>query len=167
MVRIPKAYGATIGSFTGDRLMVISDDTKSPCWIAVQIALDMQRSINQILNKEILNHSGKRLITCGVGIDYGKMLAIKVGIKGENNQDLVWVGNTANAASKLTDQADGHEIRISKTVYDRLKKVKGFKSHRWTASLVKPLVLCYKTSITSFDKPDLSTLLLKYKQQSP
>jgi len=166
IVKITKSYKATIGNFIGDRLMVISDDTTSPCLIAIQIALDMQRGINQILNNEIINHGGKRLITCGIGIDYGEMLATKVGIKGENNQDLVWIGNTANIASKLTDQADGHEIRISKIIYDMLKKMKEFKSHRWTPLLVNPLVLCYKTSVTIFDKPDLGTLLLKYKQQS-
>ncbi len=50
-------------------------------------------------------------VACGIGIDYGKMLATKVGIikrgsENTENKSLVWVGKPANTASKLTDAAE-------------------------------------------------------------
>ena len=48
---------------------------------------------------------------CGIGIDYGDMRVLKVGIerKGDENQEnknLVWIGEPANLASRLTDVAN-------------------------------------------------------------
>lgn len=48
---------------------------------------------------------------CGIGIDYGEMKVIKVGLqrkgseRGEN-KNLVWIGYPANIASRLTDTAN-------------------------------------------------------------
>lgn len=60
---------------------------------------------------------------CGIGIDYGEMRVIKVGIerKGDENAEnkgLVWVGKPANLASRLTDFA-------GKTVEDEFYNVTG------------------------------------------
>lgn len=57
---------------------------------------------------------------CGIGIDYGLMRVIKVGVErhGEENSEhkrLVWVGDAANIASRLTDYA--HKT-IEYTYYD-------------------------------------------------
>jgi class 3 adenylate cyclase len=50
----------------------------------------------------------------GIGIDYGRMLATKTGIRkhGDAQQSyrsLVWLGRPANVASKLTDAANKPE----------------------------------------------------------
>lgn len=73
------------------------------------------------------NNVGGKTISCGIGIDYGKVLLTKVGMYGvekddskENETDCVWVGNCTNRASKYSDLADGGEIFISENVYNKL-----------------------------------------------
>jgi hypothetical protein len=63
--------------------------------------------IATLINKKFDNFEFK----CGIGIDYGKLSVMKVGIqkKGAENDDnkgLVWVGYPANFASRLTDCAN-------------------------------------------------------------
>jgi hypothetical protein len=54
---------------------------------------------------------GKVNISCGIGIDYGRMLVTKTGVRRHGNEQqnyrsLVWLGRPANIASKLTDLAN-------------------------------------------------------------
>ena len=72
------------------------------------------------------NVNGK-VIECGIGIDYGKVLVTQVGMYGlesdenrENEVDCVWVGNTTNYASKYSDIASGGEIFISDNVFKQM-----------------------------------------------
>ena len=73
-------------------------------------AVNCAITINHIailINKKIDNLDFK----CGIGIDYGRMRVMKVGVvtKGAENDDnkgLVWVGYPANFASRLTDCAN-------------------------------------------------------------
>ena len=68
-----------------------------------------------------------KVIECGIGIDYGKVLVTQVGMYGveqdedkEDEVDCVWVGNITNHASKYSDLAAGGEIFISENVYNQL-----------------------------------------------
>lgn len=70
-----------------------------------------------------------KIIECGIGIDYGKVLVTQVGMYGlenddnrENEVDCVWVGNTTNYASKYSDIASGGEIFISDNVFTQLSE---------------------------------------------
>ncbi len=59
----------------------------------------------------------------GIGIDVGKVLVVRGGIRGENNNDLVWVGNATNYAVKLSALSkDDYHVYISKSVYDSMEK---------------------------------------------
>ncbi len=54
----------------------------------------------------------------GIGIDTGKVLVVRGGIRGENNNDLVWVGNATNYAVKLTSIPDeNYYVFITEDVY--------------------------------------------------
>jgi len=78
----------------------------------------------------------------GIGIDVGKVLVVRGGIRGENNNDLVWVGNATNYAVKLSALGkEGYHIYISEDVYknmDRSSKFGGdpernmWESRSWT-----------------------------------
>ena len=73
---------------------------------AVKCAITINH-IASMINKEFDNFEFK----CGIGVDYGKLSVMKVGIqkKGAENDDnkgLVWVGDPANLASRLTDCAN-------------------------------------------------------------
>ena len=77
----------------------------------VDCAISINHIVKNIINKKFPDVDFK----CGIGVDYGELRVIKVGIqrRGEEhgeNKGLVWVGYPANHASRLTDNAN-KEIR--------------------------------------------------------
>lgn len=127
--------GGVTRQFLGDRIMgVFIDSTDEKGDIsekAVDKAIDAARSLQTIidfsLNKHLKNNVNGKVIECGIGIDYGKILVTQVGMYGveadedkEDEVDCVWVGNTTNYASKYSDIATGGEIFISESVYKLL-----------------------------------------------
>ena len=97
--------GGFVRNIIGDRVMVVFP--KDDCFTK---AVDCAITINHIaglINEKFSNVDFK----CGIGIDYGKMNVMKVGIrkKGQekdDNKGLVWIGYPANYASRLCDHAN-------------------------------------------------------------
>lgn len=97
--------GGFVRNIIGDRVMVVfpTDDCfKKAVYCAITI-----NHIASMINQAFDNFEFK----CGIGVDYGKLSVMKVGIqkKGPENDDnkgLVWVGYPANFASRLTDCAN-------------------------------------------------------------
>lgn len=57
----------------------------------------------------------------GIGLDHGEILCTKVGVGGEHNRDLFWIGNSVNKSTVLGDQSsEPYHISISKYAYDNL-----------------------------------------------
>lgn len=123
--------------FLGDRIMgVFIDSTGNDGTVtekAVDKAINAARSLQTVidfsLNKHLKNNVNGKIIECGIGIDYGKVLVTQVGMYGvesdenkEDEVDCVWVGNTTNYASKYSDIASGGEIFISSNVYKALSE---------------------------------------------
>ncbi|MBU8791364.1 adenylate/guanylate cyclase domain-containing protein [Oceanobacillus caeni] len=106
MAKAAEFYGGKVRNIIGDRLMVVFD--RENCYKnAVNTAILLNSLATRILNKHFKNNEVK----CGIGIDYGKMLVSKAGIRknGADNtpyKSLVWLGRPANIASKLTDLAN-------------------------------------------------------------
>lgn len=121
--------------FLGDRIMGVFYDEidvngnilSSSVDNAINCARALQTCIIFSLNKNLkLNVCGK-MISCGIGIDTGKVLVSKVGMHGlesndnrENEMDCVWVSKVTNYASKYSDISNGNEIFISEKVYEKL-----------------------------------------------
>ena len=109
--------GGFVRNIIGDMVMVVFPPEN--CFTnAVYCAITINH-IATMINKKFDNFEFK----CGIGIDYGKLSVMKVGIqkKGTENDDnkgLVWVGYPANFASRLTDCAN-------KEFTDVLYKVNG------------------------------------------
>jgi len=106
VIKCVEFYRGEVKNIAGDRVMAIfpADDCYKN---AVNAAILLHSFSSYILNR----HFKDALIKCGIGIDYGKMLVVKVGtIKhGSSNPDyksLVWLGPPANIASKLADMAN-------------------------------------------------------------
>lgn len=97
--------GGYVRNIIGDRVMVVfppDNCFKKAVYCGITI-----NHIAKEINKKFDNFEFK----CGIGIDYGKLSVMKVGIqkKGAENDDnkgLVWVGYPANFASRLTDCAN-------------------------------------------------------------
>jgi adenylate cyclase len=105
MVRAAKYHGGHVRNIIGDRVMVVFDQEN--CFTnAVNTAILMNTISQHIINKRYSDS-----FKCGIGIDHGKMLVTKAGQirKGEETEfyrSLLWLGQPANVASRLTDIAN-------------------------------------------------------------
>lgn len=110
--------GGVTRQFLGDRIMGVFIDSAdengnivdSAADKAINAARSLQTVIDYSLNKYLKTNVNGKVIECGIGIDYGKVLVTQVGMYGlesdenrENEVDCVWVGNTTNYASKYSD----------------------------------------------------------------
>lgn len=97
--------GGYVRNIIGDRVMVVfspEDCFRKSVYCAITI-----NHIAFMINDKFDNFEFK----CGIGVDYGRISVMKVGVqkKGSENDDnkgLVWVGYPANFASRLTDSAN-------------------------------------------------------------
>jgi adenylate cyclase len=145
VAKIARLNGGELRSFNGDGVLVvfIGDSKRTN---AAKAALQMSWFVRKVLkpkldqvfqNNQQLN---KIEFDFGIGIDVGKVLVVRGGIRGENNNDLVWVGNATNYAVKLSDCAHGYyNIYISKDVYDEMNDTSKFggdpKRNMWEARI--------------------------------
>jgi len=115
MTRCARHNDGHVRGIIGDRVMVIFD--RKDCFRnAVECAITMNSVATYVINKHFRNGE----VTCGIGIDTGKMLATKTGIRRKgseqsNYRNLVWLGRPANIASKLTDLANKPEDSFTYT----------------------------------------------------
>ena len=97
--------GGYVRNIIGDRVMVVfppEDCFKKAVYCAITI-----NHIASLINKKFDNFEFK----CGIGVDFGKLSVMKVGLQkrgaeNDDNKGLVWVGYPANFASRLTDCAN-------------------------------------------------------------
>lgn len=148
-----------VRSFNGDGVL-ITFHGDSKCNNAVRSALQMMDFVKNILKPKLKNYftNNKQLqnivFDCGIGIDVGNVFVVRGGAKGDDNNDLVWVGNPTNYAVKLSAQSKVetpsslgtgiatttiYNIHITNRVYAKLKPelktVKGngiFQSNIWS-----------------------------------
>ena len=126
--KIAKHNSGELRSFNGDGVLVVfyGDQKRTH---ATKAALQMAWFVKKVLkpkldalfqNNQELNGSGFDF-DFGIGVDVGNVLIVRGGIKGENNNDLVWVGNATNFAVKLSGLThDGYNIFISEDVYKQM-----------------------------------------------
>jgi adenylate cyclase len=106
MTRCAQAFGGEVRGIIGDRVMILFDSPS--CFTnAVDTAVLINSVCQYVLNKHFKHDE----VSFGVGIDYGRMLATKTGVRRHGSaqqsyRSLVWLGRPANIASKLTDQAN-------------------------------------------------------------
>lgn len=110
-------YGGMVRNIIGDRVMVVfpvEDCYKNAVYCATAIG-----NIANFIDDVFKNVDFK----CGIGVDYGEMHVIKVGVEKhsgekEENRNLIWIGKPANLASRLCDVA-------GKTFKEKVFVVKG------------------------------------------
>jgi len=162
MVHAATYWNGKIRGFAGDKIMLLSDADGRQANRALDIAITMQTIVKHILSPR-LEKMYKEEISCGFGIDFGKMLVAKV----DTNNDLVWMGRPANVASKLADEAIGGEIIVTDRIYDRLRddhKKPGWwvKRAQFIVAGKKETVYCsyglYKTAVENILKKHVIVL---------
>lgn len=138
--KIVRAEGGTITSYDGDRIMGIFVGD-SPNTRAARCGLKINHAVTQIINPALKSQYKNSSFTVKqvVGIDTSSVRAARTGARGDN--DIVWVGQAANYAAKLTELNLTETTWITKAVYDKLHesaKVGGenkqpmWKSFKWS-----------------------------------
>lgn len=126
VTRIVKANGGQLCSFNGDGVLTafIGDNKRTN---AAKAALQLAWFCKKVLKPKMEqyfatnNELQDMKFRYGIGVDVGKVLVVRGGIKGENNNDLVWAGNATNYAVKLSSLGeDGYHVYISKDVYSSM-----------------------------------------------
>lgn len=108
--------GGYVRNIIGDRVMVVFPEAN--CYQnAVDCAITINHIAKYVINPQTKNHD----FTCGIGIDYGTMRCIKVGVEKHgtenyDNKNLVWIGRPANMASRLCDNAN-KEVQLFKVIH--------------------------------------------------
>lgn len=106
VLKVARHHNGHTRNIIGDRVMIVFP-TKDCYTNAVNTAISINHIALYVINKQFTGVDFK----CGIGLDFGELRVIKVGIQrngtenGEN-KGLVWVGYPANIASRLTDVAN-------------------------------------------------------------
>jgi adenylate cyclase len=120
--RIIRSQDGEIRSFDGDRVMgVFHEGAKNTN--AAKAGLKINHFFSQILRPAFARvytdtFPGTFDLKQTVGIDTSKVMAVRSGIR--DNNDLVWIGRAPNVAAKLSAIRDGYATYITKAVYDVL-----------------------------------------------
>jgi len=114
--------GGEIRSFDGDRVMAIFvGDSKNSG--AARAALQINWAVDEILRPKIKEKWPTLAWTYdhGVGIDTGKAMLVRGGVRRVDN-DIVSIGSAPNVAAKLSEIRRAPDIYITQAVYSRLNK---------------------------------------------
>ena len=117
----------------GDCVSAIFDTTFQADFRKVLVSCAQVNSLINIINFK-LQKKRYETFKVGIGVDYGRALMIKAGYKGSQINDVVWMGDVVNQASKLCSLGNrdlNNPIVISKTVYDKLVVTAKDQWNRW------------------------------------
>jgi len=117
MLKIARHHNGLVRNIIGDRVMIVFPSDN--CFTnAVDCAISIYHISHYLINKVFSDVEFK----CGIGIDYGLLKVVKVGLhrrgaEGLDNKNLVWIGYPANIASRLTDVAnksvDNSKVKVT------------------------------------------------------
>lgn len=118
-----KVHGGDIRSFDGDRVMGIFKG-ETPNTSAARCAREIDWMVEKVINPKatvkfkLVRENNIRIRHC-VGIDTGKAVAVRAGIR--NSNDLIWIGRAPSFAAKLSDIRNyPYAVYVTKACYDRL-----------------------------------------------
>jgi len=120
VVRIAKTNWGHVRSFNGDSLLVIFDPDMDNivCDRAVHTALQIKGFVTEVLAPELERKGYVEKFEVGIGIAKDKVLVSKVGIRGTDNNDLIWTSTGTNIAAKMGNS--GTDIIITNQVHSEL-----------------------------------------------
>lgn len=122
IVKIANSLNGNVRSFNGDSALIFfhgnyieTMSTAVKC--AMQIKYMLANTDSEV-NKKLKKYSE---LDFGIGIDHGNVLCTKIGIGGDHNRDIFWIGNSVNKSTVLGDQSKSpNHIAISSYIYNNL-----------------------------------------------
>ncbi len=128
--KISREHGGEVRSFNGDGVLVMFAGAGKE-ESATKTALRLSYFVKEILKPRIQKYISNSIkladvdLNFGIGVDCGTVLVVAGGIRGTDNNDLVWVGNATNMAVKLSSKSkdylkENFHVFISEAVYKAL-----------------------------------------------
>lgn len=125
--KITRANGGEVVAYDGDRAMsIFMGNDKADR--AIKSAFQLHWAVLNIVNPPLARAwpSSAYTLKHTVGIDMGRLLAAKTGVRDDN--DIVWVGSAANHASKL-NSFKGLDIDFPARITDAVYNATSWKSN--------------------------------------
>ncbi len=123
MVDVIFSYGGTVNKFVGDMIVCmfgapapLEESEKK----AIQAAIAMQKCLQTIPVPWIREH-----FQTGIGISSGDVVVGNIGSR--QHVDYTAIGDKVNTASRLQGMAEGGQILVDRTIYDRTAEDFQFK----------------------------------------
>ena len=122
VVKIANSLNGHVRSFNGDSALIFfQGNYKETISTAVKCAMQityMLTNDDSAVSKKLKKYSE---LDFGIGVDHGDILCTKIGIGGDHNRDIFWIGNSVNKSTVLGDESNAPEhISISNYVYSNL-----------------------------------------------
>lgn len=133
--KVIRSTGGSITAYDGDRIMAVFIGSNKNT-AAASAGLKINYAVEKILRPAIKTQYPKTpfILKQKVGIDTSQLFVARTGIRGSN--DLVWVGNAANNAAKLSDLDKGYATYVSASSYSMLHEDTKYggdpRRHMWT-----------------------------------
>ena len=122
IVKIANSLDGNVRSFNGDSALIFfHGNLKETLSTAVKCAMKIKYMIDNDEGgiNELLKKYSK--LNFGIGVDHGNIICTKVGVGGEHNRDIFWIGNAVNKSTVLGDNSSNpNHISISSYVYSNL-----------------------------------------------
>jgi class 3 adenylate cyclase len=139
--KVIRSNGGQITSYDGDRIMAVfigNNQTTTAARCGLQINWAVRNIVNPALKIQYPNRSYS--VKQVVGIDTSELRAARIGVRGDN--DLVWIGRSANYAAKLTECRNDYPTWLTEQAYSQLhessklggpSKENMWKKFNWTS----------------------------------
>lgn len=135
-------HGGSILDIQGDGILAAfpdkTDGDRNAVTSCLRASGTMQTSMKFIVNRKIQQFQQEPL-SCRYGMDFGKILIIKAGVRGQDKNDLVFIGNPINRAVKLQAETSVNHFLVTDYFYRNL--IDYFKDEengwKWTPKNLK------------------------------
>jgi len=117
--KLIRTEGGEVAAYDGDRVMGVFIGARKNT-SAVRCALKINWVVQKVINRLIKAEYPQRSFAVKqvVGVDTSSLWIARTGVRGAN--DLVWVGQAANYAAKLTELGSAHPTWITHRVFDAM-----------------------------------------------
>jgi class 3 adenylate cyclase len=139
--KVVRENDGEIRNFTGDGLLALfiggAQSTS-----AVTAAMKTDYALTKIVKPKLTHYFEANAsladvfqLDYGIGVAQGEILAVKVGIPGTDNNNLIWLGNATNFAAKMADEGKyPYNTLITHETFQRLhdsRKVDRNGNNQW------------------------------------
>lgn len=159
MAAAVRHHGGTILDIQGDGMLAAfsdsSEEKNNAATTAVRVPITMHTLLRFVVNKRLRQFQQADL-QCRYGIDHGRVVVTRAGLRGAEKNDLVYIGTATNYAVKFQALAKAEELVISDRVYGQLDdhNRNSDKGWQWSSSQNREYGTLYRMKASQWSKTE-------------